>query len=192
MTQADETTLDSPPAGGDDSTPKSELQTLLEEFTSANSAKDSKDLEPVIQFAKDEMDRKQKESLDGDIANAVDVIKGADDSLKDVNPKLIQGLMEAYAREDKSFVKAFEQRGDNPKAWQDALVGGSKFAADLLGDIKGGDRDDIEAAKAAVDGTSTEPASSDDGLSGPELRKLSDVDFRQRLAEEVAKAEGAR
>ena len=167
MTQTDETALDSPPAGGDDSQaqPKSELNALLDEFKNANDSKGSKELQPVIEFAKSEMTRKQQESLDGDIANAVEVIQGADDSLKEVNPKLIQGLMETYAREDKSFVEAFEKRGENPKAWQNALIEGSKFAVDLLSDLRGGDRDDIEAAKAAVDGTSTDPASSDDGLS---------------------------
>ena len=96
MTQTDETALDSPPAGGDDSQaqPKSELNALLDEFKNANDSKSSKELQPVIEFAKSEMTRKQQESLDGDIANAVEVIQGADDSLKEVNPKLIQGLME--------------------------------------------------------------------------------------------------
>jgi len=187
MTQTDDNTAEAAPAGAVDAKPASELDSLLSEFK--NATNNTKELDPVIEFAKGEMARKQQESLDGDIAKAVEVIQKADDALKGVNPKLIQGLMEAYAREDPGFAKAFEDRGKNPKGWEAALVEGSKFALDLLNDLPGNKgRDDLEAAKAAVDGTSTDSTPKDDEPDIAEIQKLSDFDFKQRLQEEIAKA----
>lgn len=189
MTQTDDSASESLPTGSEDgqAQPKSDLDSLLKEFQST--ANNTKELKPVIEFAKKKMADDLKETLDSDIASGVATIKKADDALKDVPDKLIEGLMEIHAKDNPSFVKAFEGRGSDPKAWEAALIEGSKSALALLSELPQNKvRDDLEAANAAVDGTSTDNTPSGGEPDLAEIQGLSDFDFKRRLEQEIAKA----
>ena len=150
-----------------------------------------KGLQPLVKFAEGELNTKQTETLNKDVADAVSKVKSDVELLKDYPDKFIRGAMEAYAAEDPSFTKAFADRADNPAAWNEALDKGKVWMGNLAKEMPGNKvRDDIEAAKAAVAGTTDATAQSDDdGPSVAAMNSMSDVAWAAHMAEEIAKSE---
>lgn len=142
------------------------------------------ELLPVIRFAEGQMVEKVKAEIDKEVETAVSSITSQDE-FKDVPKRLARGFLEAWALENPEFKTAYEQRKANPRGWQSALAAaGQGFAEDMKGiGSKGGNlRSDVEAAKAAVRGTSSTQPPPPKQKSAAELRQMSDGEFRRYKA----------
>lgn len=146
-------------------------------------------LKPVVEFAQREMSERQTKQVNDDMQAAVEFISEPDD-LKGLKGNVAIGMLEAFAREDPSFVKAFEQRQTNPSEWKAGLEKARDWVKDAVTDFKGGGtesvRSDVEAAKAAVQGQTTQAAETE-GPNPVELFNMSDQDFEEVLQKERAK-----
>ncbi len=149
-------------------------------------------LKPVIEYVQDDRAEKQQANVDKELSDAVDfVAKG--EGLDKLPKPILRGLMEAYAVENKSFAQAFQNRGQAPSEWQAQLATGRTWAEGQMKDVVSGDtkgRDDLEAAKAAVAGTETNAASSDDNdlPSTSAMFNMSGAAWQTFKAEQRAKA----
>lgn len=154
-------------------------------------AKTVRGLKPVVDFARSEMDRKASETAQQEVGEALSFVKEAEE-LKEVGDPVVRGLMEAFALEDKAFAKAFQNRGDNPEAWKQALGRSRDWAVDQIKGLPGmKDRSDIEAAEAAVAGTGNGNAPSEDDLpSTAAMVNMTAREWRQFVMEQEAKAPG--
>jgi len=179
-----------------DTSGDSDLTSLLEQYEEGTKPKavtpqtDLSRLDPVIRFAEAEMATRQKESFEKDVNDAVETI-GADDSFKALPKTLTRRMLVAYAFDNPEFDKAFQTKAQNPRAWEAALNQAKTALAEEIKDIplQTGDRDDIEAAKAAVQDSS--PGSSVQDETGPsvaKMAKMSDAEWQNFLEEEIAKA----
>ena len=172
----------------------SDLETLLNEFKERTPPKQEKPEEDELrQFVRHEMLERQQKRVDDDIQSAAASLKKHEE-LGKLSDKRLKGLMSAYADEDPNFVKAFENRVEDPKAWESALEGGAKFAIEFLSELRGEGtsiRSDLEAAAAAVDGT-THEAPAEGKKTAKELMAMSESDFRAHLDAKIAENEGAR
>lgn len=188
QTETDRQSGDSP-SGAEPGARTSDLDSLLKDF---ETQKPAEDLKPVLDFVKTEMAAKQQKTLDDDLTAATESLK-KHEGLGKVPDKLLRGLMEAHALDDPSFVKAFENRGQDPKGWETALSQGAEFATELLGKIPkdGNIRSDVEAAAAAVDGTSHEAPRESELPPVEEQMAMSDQAFDKLLQAEIRKSEGA-
>lgn len=142
------------------------------------------ELLPVIRFAEGQMVEKVKAEIDKEVETAVSSITSQDE-FKDVPKRLARGFLEAWALENPEFKTAYEHRKANPKGWQSALsAAGQGFAEDMKGfGSKGGNiRSDVEAAKAAVRGTSNTQPPPPKQKSAAELRAMPDGEFRRYKA----------
>lgn len=176
----------------------SDLDSLLKEYEEGTKAaprsKPSPDLsklDPVIKFAEAEMTRRNRESVDKDVDSAVDTVSGMD-AFKGLPKTLVRRMLIAHAFDNASFDEAFQQRGKNPKLWNDALTEAGTLLAEEIKDLPrdtGKDRDDIEAAKATVNGTrQTGGDDDDDEVDIAALAGMSDVEWRRYVDGELAKA----
>jgi len=150
-----------------------------------------KGLQPLVKFAEGELNTKQTETINKDVADAISKVKSDVEVLKDYPDKFVRGAMEAYAAEDPSFTEAFANRAKNPAAWDEALDKGKVWMGNLAKEMPGNKvRDDIEAANAAVAGTTDATAQTDDdGPSVSEMNGMSDVQWRAHMDEEIVKSE---
>lgn len=148
-------------------------------------------LDPVIQFARKKMAQEEQETLQNDINATVDEIaKG--EAFEGLPRDLVYDMVVASAYRDPAFDKAFQNRSTDPTSWSAAK---KSAAAALAERVKGivqkqeetNDRDDIEAAKAAVQNVS-DSEHEDTGPSVHEMAKMSDAEFNQLIEEELAKA----
>lgn len=139
---------------------ESDLDKLLSEFDSGAKPERPaqpdvrfvKAVEPVIEFAKGEMERRQREALEKDIDLAVSTMLEPDE-LKGVSKKLARGFLELYASTDPSFVAAYKARQADPKRWQAALASaGNDFRQEVKTGPGNTIKTDIAAAKAAISG----------------------------------------
>ena len=171
------------------------LTDLLNEFdrppggTSATKTTDPtlERLKPVIDFATGEMQAKRFESIKKDVDSAMTFMAEAPE-LKEVPKRVIRGLMEGWGAENAALKEAFENREADPAAFKKVL---EDCRAAIIEDWKGlpGNkvRSDVEAAVAAVRGTSTSPTSA--GLpTNAEMWHVSAADFAKLRDREAAKA----
>lgn len=162
--------------------PKPDVQTRLVK-------PDLSELDPVIKFAKARMEQEQRDTFEKDVLTTVDEIaKG--EAFEGLPKNLVHDMVIARAFHDPSFDKAFQNRAEDPSGWKAAKKAAAADLAERVKDVarkaEEGDRDDIEAAKAAVqDVSDTEHV--DTGPSVAQMRKMSDADFNQFLEEELAK-----
>jgi len=174
----------------------SDLDSLLSEYQEGTKPKaeakvvpDLSKLEPVIRFAEAEMQNKQRETFDKDVNAAVEKVREGEE-FKSLPAALTRRMLVAYAFDNQDFDAAFQNRAKNPTAWDTAL---DKARSELAEEVKDlnitarKDRDDIEAAKATVDGITVDSSSDDDGPSVIELSKMSDTEWRNYLDEELRK-----
>lgn len=186
----DTTDAGAPPAEG--SSAGTDLDHLLAEYEAPTPAPkpqpDLSKLQPVIDYAAQELTNKANERVQTDVKSAVEFVKEAEGGA-DIPDKLARGFLEAKASDDPSFKKAFENRQNDPNAWQSALSGAqSEFAEEIKGLPSNNIKSDAEAARAAVAGD-VEPQGDSDELSPKEMAKMSDQDFDALMEEQIAEAE---
>ena len=130
-------------------------------------------LKPVVQYAESSMLKEQQQEQEEFINGAVSFIKEGE-GLAEMDGDIVEGYL--YSRYNKSadFKAAYDSRGTNPDAWNKALEDARTDFAGRTG--KTDVRSDIEAAKAAVSGSS-DAAPSDDRPSVKDLNTMSDHDF---------------
>lgn len=149
---------------------------------------DMSKLDPVIKFAEAEMRRTQQETFDRDVNAAVEKIR-TEDAFKGLPEKLVRRMTIAYAFDNKGFDEAFQNRSDDPAAWDRALKQAASDLAEEVADLKREEpdtsRDDIEAATAAVRDV-VEPSSEDEGPSAAEKANWSDAKWQQYIEEKLA------
>ena len=150
-------------------------------------------LDPVIKFAKEQMEKTQQKTFDDDVDAAVERMAEGE-AFKGLPKTLVRKMVIAHAFEDKGFDKAFQNRAGDPTAWDVAQKTASETLAEELKDIPRpeedpapDDRDDIEAAKATVAGVQ-DVSKGDDGPSITDMTKMSDTAWRNYLDEEIAAA----
>ena len=191
-----------------DTSGESELNSLLDEFEKGAAPKtetppvqpdtkvirpDLSKLDPVIKYAEAAMQRDQKEAFERDVDAAVEKI-ASNDALKGFPKEFVRKMTIAHAFDDKSFDSAFQNRSDSPNEWEAAIdKAGSLFAEQVKGLSVAPEekapaeeqvgRDDIEAAKATVDGVQDDNAQADEGPSVVERANMSDTEWRNYLAE---------
>jgi len=179
-----------------DTSGDSDLTSLLEQYEEGTKPKavaptqpDLSKLDPVIKFAEAEMATRQKESFEKDVNDAVEKI-GSDESFKALPKTLTRRMLVAYAFDNPEFDKAFQTKAQNPRAWEAALSQAKTALAEEIKDIplQSGDRDDIEAAKAAVQDVGSGSSGDDTGPSVAKMAKMSDAEWQIFLEEEIAKA----
>ncbi len=171
---------------------KSELDSLLKEFDEKKpdvaKADVFRDLAPVAEYAKAQMEKEQRDALKVDVDAAIGFMKEPEE-LKEFPTKLVRGFLVDRASEDPSFETAFNERGKNPAAWNSAL---EKAREDFVTEVKtlpiNQVRTEVEAAKATVQGSSTELASID-GPSVAEKIKMSDQRWKAYLDDKEVEAE---
>lgn len=149
-----------------------------------------KALKPVVEFAQQEMSERQTKRVNDDIEAAVSFIN-EDEDLKDLNGDLAIGMLEAFGRRNPDFVKAFEQRQDNPEVWKSGLGKARDWVKEAVGQVRGNGtasvRSDVEAAKAAVQGQTTQ-AVDEDKQDPVAMFNMSDTDWNALLQQERSKA----
>lgn len=144
------------------------------------------ELAPVIRFAESKMIEEVKATIDKEVESAISTLT-ADEAFKGTPKRLARGFLEAWAIENPEFKQAFEQRKSNPKGWEKALSDASTGFAEDMGKMPGNSvRSDVEAARAAVRGTSSAPPPKPRQKSAPELRNMSDQEFRRYKAQLAA------
>lgn len=192
-------TTETPSTANGGGTPRAEtgsagadLDGLLNEFENPNPGTQPraetsvlKALKPVIEFANTEMESRAKTALDNDIKSAVSFVQ-EDEVAKAIPPKLIRGLLEGHAAEDKTFASAFQNRQADPATWQKKL-GEARGA--ILEELKGlpGNtvKSDVEAARAAVSGRS-EPVGDKTAPSPVEMMHMSQREFDAMVSKGIA------
>ena len=130
-------------------------------------------LTPVVQYAESSMLKEQQKEQEDFINGAVSFIKEGE-GLAGMDGEIVEGFLISRYNKSADFKNAYENRGSNPDAWNKAL---EEVRTDFAGRTGKTDvRSDIEAAHAAVSGSS-DAAPSDDGPSVRDLNKMSDRDF---------------
>lgn len=90
-------------------------------------------LAPIIDFVEDRMRQDQEKTFDENVGVAVDAI-GSGDAFKDVPEHLMRSMVIARSVKNKDFTPAFENRNENPAAWDAALT---DARADFAETVKG-------------------------------------------------------
>lgn len=144
------------------------------------------ELAPVIRFAQGKMVEEATAAVQKEVDSAIGALTSGDD-LKGVPKRIARGFLEAWALENPEFKRAFDQRSQNKKGWESALAEASAEFRKELGSLPSNSvRNDVEAAKASVRGTSNAPSRSEGLRSTKELRRMSDSEFRQYKADLLA------
>lgn len=172
-------------AGAEDrASGNADLDSLLSEFeegTKPEPKKTQKRERPdeVTQFVREIMAERQRKQVDTDIGNAVEAVAKSE-AFKGVPKNLVRRMLISHAYDNPAFDQAFQKRGEDPAGWQAAV---SKASEELSADIqdlpKVDARDDVEAAKATVEGTSSGKSESSDGPAVADLMNMSDAEFRR-------------
>ena len=189
---------DAQPGGAEAaSSGESELSTLLKEYETDRTPDTKpngdvgrvlKALQPVVDYAKDSMAKGREDAVKADLDNAFKFVTEKDE-LKSLTPSTVRGFLEAYSVDHPDFAKAFQDRKANPETWTEALDKGRDWLTqEFSGFSKSDERGDIEAAQAAVDGTTDQVPDAKDGLSSNQMFDMSDVAWEKYMDSELAKA----
>lgn len=155
----------------------------------ADLAKFAKAVKPAVDFVKKQEAKEAQAEFDIDVKGMVSFF-GEAGELKGISDKLMMGFIEAHAAETPDFKTAFENRAKNPKAWETARETARDAVAQEFATLPGSKvRTDVEAAKAAVDGT-TDIIPSHEGPTPVQLMRMSDQEWRgyKEQQEELAEA----
>lgn len=160
--------------GGDKPTPTPDVSELL------------KSLKPVVQHAERSMQKEQVDAQKHAVDEAIAAIK--QDAAKDIDDDIAHGYLMSQHERNPVFRAAYEGRGADPGAWDKALGEARDGLVEKMG--VNTVRSDIEAATAAVKGTSQEEASTDSGeVSVADMFSMSDSEYRTFKETEAAKNE---
>lgn len=146
-------------------------------------------VKPVIDFARTEQAKRAIDEQTEGMNSALDFMREAED-YKEFPKKWIRGYLEVYAAENTSFADAFQDRSGNPEAWKSELAKARDVFPEWVKELPGNSvRSDVEAAKAAVSGTSTErdDEGDSDEPAAIDLWQLSDSDFVRQTEKRLAK-----
>ena len=175
----DTKTPDTTPKAEADSTPNAEIGKL------------AKALKPVVDYVNEDKAEKQQERFDADLKGIMTFFSEADE-LKGIPDKLKRGFLEAHAQDSPDFKTAFDGRAKNPKAWDTAMAAARDAFTELASELPSSKvRTDVEAAKAAVDGTTEDKPVSEDGPSSVKKMAMSDYEWRQYKEEQSQLAEAS-
>lgn len=191
--QASETT----PVGTDKS-----LDSLIAEWGESSSATPDnagdvvgrvlKKVEPALNFVAAQAAKTESEDLTKDLNAALDFMLEPDE-YKDFPKRWMRSFLEGYSTESDSFSNAFENRHANPDTWRSELAKAREAFPEWAKELPGSKvRSDVEAAKAAVSGTSNEradPAEKSEQEQAVELMQMSEGEYRRHVELEIAKAE---
>ncbi|KKN39052.1 hypothetical protein LCGC14_0747420 [marine sediment metagenome] len=177
---------------------ESELDTLLKEYETDRTPETKpergdvrqvvKALQPVVEYARNSMAKDQADAVQGDLDTAFKFVTETD-GLKTLEPDDVRGFLEAYGANHPDFAKAFENRSKNPEAWTEALGKGRDWMTERFAKFSSStDRGDIEAAQAAVTGTTDQVPDSKDGPSSADMFAMSDTKWESYMESELDKA----
>lgn len=176
---------------------ESELDTLLKEYETDRTPETKSNgdvgrlvtgLKPVIEYAKNRMVKDQNDAVQADLDDAFKFVT-EDENLKGLKSSTVRGFLEAYGIDHPDFATAFQNRGKNPEVWSEALSKGRDWLKEeFSGFSKSSDREDLEAAQAAVTGTTDQVPDAKDGPTAVEMFAMSDMDWQKYKDAELAKA----
>ncbi len=190
---------DAQPGGAEAaSSGESELDTLLKEY-GTDRTPDTKPngdvgrviqaLKPVVDYAKGRMVKDQNDVVQSDLDDAFKFVT-KEEELKGLKSNVVRGFLEAYGIDHPDFATAFQNRSKNPEAWNDALSKGRDWLKEeLSGFSKSSDREDLEAAQAAVTGTTDQVPDAKNGPTPREMFDMSDVAWENFMESELAEAD---
>jgi hypothetical protein len=152
---------------------------------------DLSSLDPVIQYARDQMQKDQQKAFDTDVESAVERMADQE-AFKGLPKTLVEDAIISHAFKNKAFDKAFQERAVDPTAWDNAQRAAAESLAERMKDLPRledtpDDRDDIAAAKATVEGVQDGQTDIDDGPSIVERWNMSDTDWRRYQDEKLAR-----
>lgn len=134
-----------------------DLDSLLNEFAEETKTESPKvalnDVQEVVSYVQEERAAKAEQTTKADIDAAVDSIADNLD-IEVPSKRIIRGLLQDIAANDKAIQQAFAQRKENPQAWKAAL----KRATNEMKEELSVDREatsDREALTSAVRSAST-------------------------------------
>ena len=151
----------------------------------------AKAIQPVVDYVKEVKAEKQQDRFDTDVKDIMDYFSEVDE-LKVIPEKLRRGFLESHAQDAPDFKTAFENRAKNPKAWETARESARDAFTELVAELPSSTvRTDVEAAHAAVDGTSEDKPASEEGPSPVKKMAMSDYEWRQYKEEQSQLAEAS-
>ena len=180
-------------------TEAADLESLINEYeetagtadtapANADLAKFAKAVQPAVDFANKQEAKEAQAEFDTGVKDMVGFF-GEAEGLKGISDKLMRGFIEAHAVGDADFKTAFENRAKNPKAWETAQETARDAIAGMVSDLPGSKvRTDVEAAYAAVDGTTDTPVKVE-GPSPVQKFRMTDQEWRAYKEEQELLAE---
>lgn len=175
---------------------ESELDALLKEYETdrtpekpnGDTALLMKGLKPVIEYAQGRMVKDQADVVKGDLDDAYKFVTEQEE-LKTLKSSTVRGFLEAYSVDHPDFAKAFQNRAESPEQWKEALSKSRDWLKEeFTGMSQTSDRDDIEAAQAAVTDTTDEVPTGKGGKTAAEMFAMSGVEWQNYMDAELAKA----
>jgi hypothetical protein len=162
-----------------------------EPTSNADIGKVLKAVQPAVDYVNEVKAEKQQAQFDGEVKDVLDFFSEADE-LKELPDKLKRGFLEAHAQEDLEFKTAFDNRAKAPKAWEAAKETARDAFTELVSDLPGSKvRSDVEAAHAAVDGTTEDKPASEEGPSPEQKAQMSDFEWRKYTQDQERLAEAS-
>jgi len=180
MTEETLNTTDSGATSAEGNSVGADLDTILAQYDTAPKtpapSPDLRKLQPVIDFATEELTTRANERVQMDVKAAVEFVKQVEGGDK-MTDRLTRGFLEGKASEDPAFKDAFQNRQNNPTGWQTALAGAqTEFAKEISSLPSNNIKSDAEAARAAVAG-GVETPGDQQGPSPVEMGQMSEQDF---------------
>ena len=162
--------------GKTETKPESKPETKPEDAPRADYAGLLKGLKPLVDFADSEMKSKAATAEKKVADEAVALIK-SDDALKEVNDEFVHDHLIGKYNRDTEFRAAYDNLGDNPTGWTKALEDAKSGLVEKISALPGSTiRSDMEAAQAAVAGSSPEVAPEAE-TSAVDMASMSDQEF---------------
>lgn len=154
-----------------------DLDSLLNEFSEATKPTEQpkvelNDVQEVVSYVQEERAAKAEQTTKADIDAAVDSIADNLD-IEVPSKRIIRGLLQDIASNDKAIQQAFAQRNENPQAWKAAL----KRATNEMKEELSVDQEatsDREALTSAVRSASTKQPEPQEEV---DLNSMSDQEF---------------
>jgi hypothetical protein len=138
-----------------------------------------KEFKPIAEVAQRHLDKEVASEQQKTVEDAINTVKG-DESLSGVSDAIVEGYLNLKYQKDPEFKSAFEARSENPSLWDTALVNAREALSKEISSMKGSsDKDDTEAALAAVKGTSQTELDAAAQVNPKELFAMSDYDFAE-------------
>ena len=186
QTSVDETKVESTTSTAADGATGDDLDTLLKEYEGGTSQKPPETAvvqEPDIKQVAQEIQQFRKEQAANeyqkDIASFVKTVRGDLDS-EMFDDTMMEAYVDAYARKNPAFIKAWSERKTNPQKFEKIGKALNKEFAKRFENLP--DRkvtEDTEAFAAAVRGAKTTTPTPEKTYDNKSLNKMGDRDFRK-------------